>query len=97
LARDCRRRAYEAGAKIQQHLDSSLFKEAWMVARGWYQQASGHPPKPSRQDLEKVEKEYKSLYTAEEYIGIGDMASVIPKADILDDAPEVGEIIVAVS
>lgn len=65
LKADRKLRTEEAGAAIQAALDSDDPKTAYGHLAAWYKFHGDRTPKPSRQDLESVTRDFATLYTAE--------------------------------
>ena len=66
LKRDRADCALNAGKEIEAELASGRLKEAWGIAKRWYQQASDTPPKPCYKSLEKQTEERVELYGKQE-------------------------------
>jgi hypothetical protein len=59
---DRKQRTKNAGEAIEYMLKRDNLKWAWSALNAWYKHADGRGSKPSRDDLDKLEAEYNSLY-----------------------------------
>ena len=64
LAADQRRRADEAGAKVEAPVgaDPPLIQDSWLRIQGWYKAAGDCAPLPARATLERITAERVVLY-----------------------------------
>lgn len=92
LQRDRKRRIIAAGVAIQAALDGNDLKGAWDLMKRWYRHASGRSQKPSRLDMQELERVYSTLYRAEEPPGEPLPVHYVPTSPIPDDVPLENEI-----
>jgi hypothetical protein len=64
LNRDQKQRTRDPGNEIERNLKDGRLKKAWKILKHWwYKHYGDRPPKPTRQDLQKVSHEYRILYS----------------------------------
>ena len=90
------RRAQEAGATIESLHAQGEFKMAWAEFKGWYKTASDSPPKPSRVELDRITREYSSLYSKSNSLPEETVPVLVAPWTVLDDTPDDDEIAAAV-
>ena len=62
LKQDRRKRAADAGARIEQKLGEGDLKEAWRGLKGWYSAVEERDPKPCYLSMQKQTNERVALY-----------------------------------
>ena len=62
LKQDRRKRASDAGARIEQKLGEGDLKEAWRGLKGWYSAVEERAPKPCYLSMQKQTNERVALY-----------------------------------
>lgn len=93
LKTDRKARVAAAGTAIEADLNAGKLREAWGKLKGWYKEASGRAPSPSRQDLDTVTAERITLYTREPPENLGDPIPVLVDGfEIPDNVPDEDEI-----
>ena len=90
---DRRRRAEVAATEIGQCLGNEQpdLKGAFDILKRWYRHASSRPPKPSRQDLQKISKECEALCKRRVQVG-APIPSHVEPFPINDETPTECEI-----
>lgn len=63
LRRDRRRRANGVSLLACSYLEAGDIASAYNVIRGWYRKRNGYISKPTIHDLDRISKEYSSLYS----------------------------------
>ena len=93
LKTDRNHRTEEAAEEIYARLEDNDLKGSYAVLKRWYRHASERPPKPSRQDLQKVSTEWETLYRKEDPTPPGDPIPIhVTPFQIRDDIPDADEI-----
>ena len=95
LAEDRKQRTLKVGLEIEDLLAKKDAKGAWARIKSWYRQAGDRPPKPAREDLNRVSSEYRDLYTKVPSPR-GNIPVLVAPSNVLDDPPAPEEIAEAV-
>lgn len=92
---DRKQRVAEAGSAIESELDGGNLQEAWNIAKALYRQAGDRPHKPSRQDLNSITDERRTLYR-EIPLPAESIPILVQPADVPDGPPTEEEVASAV-
>jgi hypothetical protein len=96
LNRDRKQRTTDAGNEIKRNLKDGQLKKAWKILKHWYKHYGDRPPKPTRQDLQKVSHEYRILYSNTQPPGDPINTHISTCFTIDDEIPDDDEIAAAI-